>query len=265
MFEEQIKRSWGSLNYRSTGSGLRTIFLHDFGRSSDYYLRLISELEIDFSVTAPDLPGHGKSDIPFELTTIKTMARDIIELVSGALLGRIPFIAHGTGGILALEVLRQAPHLCSKLILLDTFLPPSKRKDIFGEDLIPYKNREEFLSIRNTFKGWRINIRDDYIITINAYNFSWLTDNANTEILFLYGDRGRAERPEDLTDLPSRNQHYTYWLSDCGHEFPVTEYELTAHIIRRFLLENSTDFSPPQEPEPETDMPPPSLGELMFR
>lgn len=74
-----------------------------------------------YSVLAPDLPGHGRSDGP-PLETISDMAQWIGRLMDAANVKRAGLVGHSMGGAIAVEVAAALPERISRIALLGTAL-----------------------------------------------------------------------------------------------------------------------------------------------
>lgn len=265
-YTASIRRPWGEFAYLCTGGGPAVVFLHDVGLDSSTLRSLFDSLYPDRRCYAPDFCGHGLSVRPDRAQTVGTLARDVIELIRGQYVGKAALVGHGTGGLVALEVLRRAPDVAGRLVLLDTFLPASRREMLFGEDMIPGIYSREWQRFRATLAPWVAALREDFLITLQMYNGAEVLRESLREILFVYGGRGRSALPYDSESMgiPRRGNFFLHWLPEAGHDFPQRDPAQTGEILRRYLIDESTDFSPPPPPEPDDDLPPPSLGELMF-
>lgn len=266
MYQSYLDCPWGRMSYYTSGGGKIILLLHDFGQDAHYFTDLLSFTDSFAQGITVDLCGHGMSQTPKEFTSCKTMARDINSLTQQLLAGRVDIVGHGTGGLVALEFARLFPHSCAKLVLLDTFLPQTKREQIFGETLIPYSDFPQHQKICRSFSKWPLSVRDDYILTVNNYNYQWLSDIYTTkEILFVYGARNSANQPgKARLNIPERSWYEVHWLHGRGHDFPRQAARETANIIRQYLFNDSTGFTEEEPHNPEHDLPPPSLGELML-
>lgn len=259
-----LARPWGQLAYHSDGGGKTILLLHTIGRNSGDFREIVQLLRNAARCIRVDLCGHGQSDVPRKTVTLRTLARDIIALLEENYLGRCALAGHGTGGMVALEVLRQRPDLAGRVILLDTFLPVTLRHFLYGEEIIPLYDFQRLQEFRRTLARWAVAIREDLLIVANAYEATEIKRDSLRDILFAYGDRGRERPTREALQLPERHNFTLHWLRDASHFFPLERPRETAQIIRRFLLDESDDLSaPPQEPE-DDDLPPPSLGELML-
>lgn len=259
-----LSRPWGKLTYQSYGGGQVLLLLHTIGRNSRDFAPIVSLLSKNLRCICVDLCGHGESTVPRQSVTLRTMARDIIALIEENYLGKCALAGHGMGGMVALEVLRQRPDLAGKVILLDTFLPVTLRQSLYGEEIIPIFDFARLQEFRRTLARWVVAIREDLLIIANTYTAQELMRESLREVLFLYGDRGLPRPDRTALQIPARQNFIVHWLNHGTHFFPLEQPTETARILQTFINDNSTDFSAPPPDEPDRDLPPPSLGELLL-
>ena len=107
------------LHAEVAGSGPPLVLLHGFTGSADTWDGLTAALADDYTVIAPDLIGHGRSDAPagVERYRMPRAATDLVALVR--LLGhdRAAWLGYSLGGRTALQVVAQHPEAVDALIL----------------------------------------------------------------------------------------------------------------------------------------------------
>ncbi len=262
-------RPWGRMSFLHCGGGPAVVFLHSAGRSAADFAGLFPWLSDVRRCLAPDLCGHGESDLPRHTVNVNTLARDIYDWIIEQYLGRCALVGHGIGGVIALELLRRYPESVGKIVLLDTFLPDGRRNELFDEDLVPEYNRARLLQFRQTLSRWPVAYWEDFLRTARAYSGRDFLRETTREILFVNADRRRTGLPDGpAIGLPRRPNIHLHWLAAPGHYFPVDAPDEAGHILRRYLVDETTDFSP--EPPgnalgPDDNTPPPTLSELMMR
>lgn len=121
------------LAYRESGTaGKRPmILLHGLAETSAFFWRpLIHHFQADYHIFAFDLLGHGDSDESREGYQPSWQALLFAQAVTRLGLKEAVYIGHSYGGILSTHIAINWPWLVSKLILYDTPLPDSIRKNI---------------------------------------------------------------------------------------------------------------------------------------
>ncbi len=122
-----------NLAYSDTGSGLPVVFLHPTPLDHDYW-RPLTALLPDLRAIAPDLRGHGASELGSSLPvggfarvadapvlTMRQLAEDTLELLDQLSIEQVVFAGCSIGGYVLLELWRLAPErmrglafVCSK-------------------------------------------------------------------------------------------------------------------------------------------------------
>ena len=100
----------GQIHYRQAGpEGARSplLLIHPSPSSSFVYEPLMADLGRDRLVIAPDLPGHGMSDVPPDAPTIGEYAATLLALEATLGLGMFDILGYHTGGLIAAEMARQ--------------------------------------------------------------------------------------------------------------------------------------------------------------
>ncbi len=100
--------AFGQIQLEIEGDGPPIVFLHGLGASSSSFQPLLDSLG-GFRCIRPDLPGAGRSSVPFAKITMDSLVeavRDILRTVAGA---PAHLVAHSMGTAVALRVAAAAP------------------------------------------------------------------------------------------------------------------------------------------------------------
>ncbi len=81
-------------------------------------------------VVAPDMRGHGSSDVPSFVTSIERMAADVRALVESLEMGPAILVGHGMGGYVALQYARDYPDDVRALVLTNARTRPDSKEDV---------------------------------------------------------------------------------------------------------------------------------------
>lgn len=84
-------------------------------------LRPLLEAE-GHTVIAPDMPGHGKDQLPIEAQNLKTYARAVEALIK-PLNGPVILVGHSFGGMITSQAACYIPNKIKKLAYVTAFLP----------------------------------------------------------------------------------------------------------------------------------------------
>jgi pimeloyl-ACP methyl ester carboxylesterase len=106
--------------YRQAGSGPVVVLIHGITSDSSTWRRVLPYLARRFTVIAPDLAGHGRSDKPkgdYSLGAHATGVRDLLVALGH---DRATFVGHSLGGGIAMQISYQFPERCERLVLVDS-------------------------------------------------------------------------------------------------------------------------------------------------
>jgi pimeloyl-ACP methyl ester carboxylesterase len=90
------------LVYNRSGNGPAVILVHGFPESSAIWDDFSKELSKEFTVIAPDLPGHGSSGLPKDLSSIEEYADAVHAVASHAGVKKFTLIGHSMGGYITM-------------------------------------------------------------------------------------------------------------------------------------------------------------------
>lgn len=107
------------LHVSTYGSGSKDILLiHGWAGSYLAWKAVIEQAGFPARWWSLDLPGHGLSPTPDEPATIDYHLRAVHRLIEAQAIKPSVIIAHSTGGMIALKLLHQYPHIARKLVLV---------------------------------------------------------------------------------------------------------------------------------------------------
>jgi pimeloyl-ACP methyl ester carboxylesterase len=107
------------IGYRRGGQGSVLLLLHGIAGSSLTWVPAMSLLQSDYTVLAPDFPGHGASEKPpgdYSLGNLASAMRDFLNLLG---IDRATVVGQSFGGGVALQFAYQFPERCERLVLVD--------------------------------------------------------------------------------------------------------------------------------------------------
>jgi pimeloyl-ACP methyl ester carboxylesterase len=88
----------------SAGSGEPLLLLHGIGSTHDDFTALRPQLDADYRVLAPDLPGHGRSPALRGRPTIVAITDAIVADLDELGVGRVHGLGNSIGARIALEL-----------------------------------------------------------------------------------------------------------------------------------------------------------------
>jgi pimeloyl-ACP methyl ester carboxylesterase len=104
--------------FRIAGSGPAILLIHGIGDNSTTWATVQSKLAQRFTVIAPDLLGHGKSDKPRADYSVPAYANGMRDLLSVLDIDSVTVVGHSLGGGVAMQFAYQFPQLVNRLILV---------------------------------------------------------------------------------------------------------------------------------------------------
>jgi pimeloyl-ACP methyl ester carboxylesterase len=118
------------------GNGPPVILLHGPSGYAAHWMRVIPKLMATHRVIAPDLPGHGASDVLEGRLDADHVFRWLGELIEQTCASPPALVGQLLGGAIALRFAAAHPARISRLILVDTFgLSPFQPAPEFGQAL----------------------------------------------------------------------------------------------------------------------------------
>ena len=106
--------------FRVAGSGPVIVLIHGLGGNSSTWNTVQARLAHRFTVIAPDLLGHGKSDKPRTDSSAAAYANGLHDLLSVLGIDRASVVGHSLGGGVAMQFAYQFPQLVQRLVLVAT-------------------------------------------------------------------------------------------------------------------------------------------------
>lgn len=104
--------------FRIAGEGPAVLLLHGIGDNSSTWTEIIPHLAKKYTVIAPDLLGHGRSDKPRADYSVAAYANGMRDLLSTLGIEHVTVIGHSLGGGVAMQFSYQFPHMVDRLVLV---------------------------------------------------------------------------------------------------------------------------------------------------
>lgn len=182
----EIRLHGHRLSYRIGGSGPMLMLVHGITNSSASWKPVLSLLERDFTVIAPDLLGHGDSDKPrgdYSLGASASLLRDLMVALGHE---RATFAGHSLGGGIAMQIAYQFPERVERLVLVASgglgreVTPVLRAVALPGaEYVLPLLTSEPLVSSGARVGGWieKVGLRVGSDIGALARGLASLQDN----------------------------------------------------------------------------------------
>lgn len=106
--------------FRMVGDGPALLLLHGIGDNSETWNAIIPHLARKYTVIAPDLLGHGRSDKPRADYSVAAYANGMRDLLSVLGVDKVTVVGHSLGGGVAMQFSYQFPHMVDRLVLVSS-------------------------------------------------------------------------------------------------------------------------------------------------
>ncbi|MEP9414580.1 alpha/beta hydrolase [Gordonia sp. VNQ95] len=104
--------------YRIAGSGPALLLIHGIGDNSSTWNEIIPMLAQHYTVIAPDLLGHGRSDKPRADYSVPAFANGMRDLLVVLGISKVTVVGHSLGGGVAMQFCYQFPRFAERLVLV---------------------------------------------------------------------------------------------------------------------------------------------------
>jgi len=101
--------------------GSPIIFIHGIGQYVEHWASAISALAAHHQVYAVDLPGHGKTDKPMDISyTIDDLSQFVKDFMSTLGIEKAHIVGHSLGGIISVRLVLRETAAVDKLVLVNS-------------------------------------------------------------------------------------------------------------------------------------------------
>ncbi|MGC5247258.1 alpha/beta fold hydrolase [Gordonia sp. DT219] len=104
--------------YRIAGHGPALLLIHGIGDNSSTWKEIIPMLAQRYTVIAPDLLGHGRSDKPRADYSVPAFANGMRDLLVVLGITKVTVVGHSLGGGVAMQFCYQFPRFVERLVLV---------------------------------------------------------------------------------------------------------------------------------------------------
>jgi pimeloyl-ACP methyl ester carboxylesterase len=108
------------VHYLRAGRGPAVVLIHGILGSRRSWAQLVSLLELDFTVVAPDLFGHEGAPSPGRDYSLGGHAGRLRDLLDALGIARVTLVGHSLGGGVAMQFAWLFPERCERLVLISS-------------------------------------------------------------------------------------------------------------------------------------------------
>jgi len=259
---ERLRSDDAEIVYEIQGDGPPVILLHPFPCDHQFWNPIAPVLNSRYRLIAPDLRGHGDSDIGEGPALMEKHARDIARVLDAASVGKAMFVVCSIGGYISFECWRRFRERVSALVLCNTRpqsdTPEARSNRVKAAADVLEQGTEPFLeSMIPTLMGrTTVATRPDLVEGARR-----MMRKMSPEDISLI-QRGMAERPNSVADLKTINVPTLIVMGEedmlstaadgelmrqsipgshlkvipkAGHYAPWEQADLVGKILRQFL------------------------------
>jgi pimeloyl-ACP methyl ester carboxylesterase len=121
VMERRLRLAGVSTAVLEGGDGPPVVLLHSSGEFAALWMRVIPDLVTTHCVVAPDLPGHGASEVADGSLDAERVLAWLDELIERTCPSPPALVGHGLGGAIAAHFASDRGDRVSRLVLVDTF------------------------------------------------------------------------------------------------------------------------------------------------
>ena len=117
---EELVLHGNRISYRIAGSGPVLLLIHGIASTAETWLPSMPLLARQYTVIAPDLPGHGESDKPpgdYSIGSLASTMRDLLIVLGHE---RATIVGHSLGGGVSMQFSYQFPERVERLVLVSS-------------------------------------------------------------------------------------------------------------------------------------------------
>lgn len=227
------------------------LFVHGAGGSINHWKPLFSRSEMEMSMIALDLPGHGLTD-GIALNKISEVAEYIDQFLSKLELTQpITYVGHSLGGLIGLQFTLEFPKRMNRLILICTsariLLHPYFVEQALADrwdfewlkgSFTPDVPEEKQMLVLNEFLHLRVNQENLDFFGVNQADLRSSVSQISIPTLVITSN-------DDVTISPRHSRFLAKELKDSvlveipksGHYVHIEQPQIVAHEICKFCVE----------------------------
>jgi haloalkane dehalogenase len=229
------------ITYRDTGTGPVTVFLHG-NPTSSYLWRNVTPL-VEGRRLAPDLIGMGSSGKPDIGYRFVDHARYLDAWFEKLGLREVILVGHDWGGVLALDWAARHPERVRGVVLLETFLRPSKWSEM------PPQGAEFFRALRTPGVGEKLVLEQNGFLPRSLgngvlrglteaerreYEAPYLEPSSRRPMLQWPREISLDGQPADVTEIVERN---AAWLKTNAVPTLLLTFERPGLVVSPAVVE----------------------------
>ncbi len=228
------------------GDGPTLVLIPGTFSDSRVFAKLIPHLKDDYNLMIIENRGLGKSWPPPENGSIKQCARDAL-LITKEMGARSFYIGgHSLGGMISLEVGRQAPNKLRGIISMEGWTNWQAARDGFDLEMKATLTEEELEEAaayrKEVLAKWSERQVKSFGRIWRIWDGESFLKETTVPILEIYGDRGKARPTWEALRIPERDNIRLLWVENASHKLHTQKPKKVAGGINRFITEREAEL-----------------------
>jgi pimeloyl-ACP methyl ester carboxylesterase len=252
-----------TISYTDRGSGKVIVLIHGYLETKEVWNNFAQRLSENFRVIAPDIPGHGNSNVIAETHDMDLMAETINLLLQELNIETCTIVGHSLGGYVMLAFAQLFPEKLESFVLLHSTVyadTDEKRKNRLRE--IEFIKQGKLALIVNTHlpKTFANNNVKNFSVQIEEMKSHTKKHNPegvcallrgmmkrpdrqeliktfDKPMLFIFGERDNYIPIEMGTKMANLSKKINVeWLQNSGHMGFIEEESNSHNIIEKFVF-----------------------------
>ncbi len=262
---QTTKYNNSTIFYRVSGQGKTVVLLHGFGEDGNIWNYLATNLEDNFKVIIPDLPGSGKSELlngEEKEITINNYAKVVMHILEKENVSTCTVVGHSMGGYITLAIAENYPDILNGFGLFHSSAFADNEEKIQARlksiEFLKTNDAASFLKtstpglFADKFKHEYPDVIEKliesgkhfstqaliqyYQAMINRPERLEVLKQTTLPVLFIIGEKDQAiPLQQSLAQCHLPSISYVHILSNAGHMGMLEEKELCNNIVTSFL------------------------------
>ncbi len=258
--ENFIEYQNAKIHFKVEGKGPALVLVHGFLESLNMWDDMVKLLKNKFTIVRLDLPGHGRSDLVADITTMELGAKIIADLADTLMIESVVVVGHSMGGYIALSFANLYSHRTKGVLLFHSHAAADSAEgkinrgraikvveenhksfiSTFIPDLFTSANREKFREKIELMQSESREMSKESIIAALAGmrqrpGHEKFLRSAEVPVGFIIGQKDSRAPIADLMEqvkMPSKS--YILMLRDAAHMGFIEEFDTTSKFLEAF-------------------------------
>lgn len=244
---------------KGKGNNTTLLLLHGVGLRAEAWNKQITDLSKEFKIIAPDMPGHGKSD----LVDMTTPLENYTDMVAASLSEKVIVIGHSMGAMIALDLASRYPEKVKAVVALNAVFQRSIEAQQAIDARVAELDGRHPADPSATLNRWfgdgypeETKICKEWLTTVHPEGYLWAYSSfakqngpkpealkkIKAPALFMTGELEPNSTPamsKEMADLSPNGRALI--LENAAHMMPMTHAREVNQALREFIQEDGNE------------------------